>query len=270
MESLYITESNFKRTQVLLRSLAGIRLREGKEQMVLNRLAKPMQVHGYFKLDEYLNAVEHSKDLGQSFVNALTTNVTSFFREKHHFDHLVNLARSQVQPLRVWSAGCSTGQEPYSIAISLLEACGGNVAPQAGFRVLATDIDTQALDKARCGQFDQTSLKGLPETLVQRYFSQRAENLFEVKPQLKQMVEFRYLNLSECVKPPPWRELDAVFCRNVLIYFDLDLQERIVKWLSSALRSQGFLYAGHSEMLLHSMGRFQSLGRTTYQLRTLE
>jgi chemotaxis protein methyltransferase CheR len=213
----------------------------------------------------------------------LTTNVTSFNREAHHFESLKahlkstftssELARNFQLPLKIWSAGCSTGQEPYSILMSLLE--GGFIAVDEDRGTLnqapliyATDIDTRALAIAKQGLYDAVLIKELSPTMTKRFFNRLDDKRVQVKPIWRNLIDFSQLNLSKKTIDPKMTGFDAIFCRNVMIYFNSALQKQLVHFFATSLKPQGLLFAGHSEMLLHSESLLRSLGKTVYQLRS--
>ena len=243
---------------------AGIRLPEAKREMVYARLARRLRSLGLASFDDYLHYLEVEPAEWEHCTNALTTNVTSFFREEHHFRVLAAHARSHAQPgkpLRVWSAGCSTGEEPYTIAMCLEEA-------GVEYELLATDLDTQVLAHARQGIYSLASVAKLPEALQKRYFL-RGTGPFEgkarVRPQLGARVEFRRLNLMDAQWPVE-PGLDAIFCRNVMIYFDKPTQRRLVESFARLLKPAGLFFAGHAESLLDQGRCFRLKGQTVYEL----
>ncbi len=254
---------NFERARRLIHDLAGISMSELKQDLVYGRLVKRLRSKGLNSFDEYLDLVEHNRDREQeAFINALTTNLTSFFREPHHFPILIEHARARTAPgpYRVWCSACSTGEEAYSIAIALLEAFPG---PRS-FEVLASDIDTQVLQSARLGVYSEAKLRGLSAERLRRFFQPASEpGAMQVRPELASRIDFRRVNLLE----RDWRlgpAFDAVFCRNVMIYFDKSTQRKLVERFHPVLRADGLLICGHSESLQAHADLFRSLGRTSY------
>jgi chemotaxis protein methyltransferase CheR len=260
-----IAIADFHHAKRLLLKHAGIELNMSKQQMVFNRLVKPMRQLNYANLADFLSDVEERQDLQQRFVDALTTNVTSFFREAHHFPILASHGRNKLETLQVWSAGCSTGQEPYSILITLLEAFPQLAKSQKPF-VLATDIDTTALGKAELGVYSEVELSGLSPTQIEKYFDVKQDSRFQFKANFRRLIQFKAFNLVSG-SPPPWKDLDVIFCRNVMIYFGADTQRTLVGQFAKILKPDGLLISGHAEMLLHSDNVFSSIGRTVYTLR---
>ncbi|CAG1011223.1 Chemotaxis protein methyltransferase [Burkholderiales bacterium] len=259
---------DFARVKTLIYQHAGISLTEAKQEMVYSRLARRLRALGHSGFDAYLDQLERNprSPEWQSFVNALTTNLTSFFREAHHFPLLVEqAARNGRRPMVVWSAACSTGEEPYSIAMALVEHFGGFDAP---VKVLATDIDTNVLATAREGVYREDALASVHAERLRRFFLKGKDGntgFARIREELKALVDFRALNLLA----PSWplrAPLDAIFCRNVLIYFDKDTQYRVLQRFAPLLRSDGLLFIGHSESLFHAGDLFRLRGKTVYEL----
>jgi chemotaxis protein methyltransferase CheR len=274
-----LTDDNFVLIQNLLSSHAGIELKDSKRQMVINRLTKPMRENDCPSIEAYLKIIQVQSP-PQDFINALTTNVTSFNREAHHFESLNNHIKALplqdnagLPPsLKIWSAGCSTGQEPYSILMSLIESNFLNtddnrlLAQRMPF-IYATDIDTQALAIAREGIYDVSLIKETSPAMINRFFTRVDDRRLQVKAVWRNMIDFSQLNLSAKKMAPKTNSFDAIFCRNVMIYFNSDLQKRLVKFFAAVLKPEGLLFAGHSEMLLHAESLLKPLGKTVYQLR---
>jgi chemotaxis protein methyltransferase CheR len=266
-----LTDDNFVSIQNMLSSHAGIELKDSKRQMVINRLAKPMRENDCPSIEAYLKIIQ-AQSPPQDFINALTTNVTSFNREAHHFETLNNHIKALPPSLKIWSAGCSTGQEPYSILMSLIESNFLNIddnrlPTQRMPFIYATDIDTQALAIAREGIYDVSLIKEISPAMINRFFTRVDDRRLQVKAVWRNMIDFSQLNLSAKKMAPKTHGFDAIFCRNVMIYFNSDLQKRLVKFFAAALKPEGLLFAGHSEMLLHAESLLKPLGKTVYQLR---
>ena len=243
---------------------AGIRLPEGKREMVYGRLARRLRSLGIASFDDYVRYLEVEPAEWEHCTNALTTNVTSFYREEHHFGVLAEHARqSTAETYRVWSAGCSTGEEPYTIAMCLADAL-----PAGNFEVIATDLDTQVLATARGAVYPLQSVLRLPESRQKRFFQRgtgRNEGRARVRPQVAGHVEFRRVNLMD----PQWDvegPFDAIFCRNVMIYFDKPTQRRLIERFAALLRPAGLFFAGHAESLLDQGRVFKLRGQTVYEL----
>ncbi|XKE45407.1 chemotaxis protein CheR [Halomonas organivorans] len=262
---LELTDADFARIRQLIYQRAGIVLAEHKREMVYSRLAKRLRHHGLIRFSDYLARLERQPEAKEweAFTNALTTNLTAFFREAHHFPLLADHVRGRREPVRVWSAAASTGEEPYSIAMALTEALGSRGGEA---EVVATDIDTEALEKARAGVYSMEQIHKLDEGRIKRFFQRgrgRHEGLARVRPELKAMVAFEPLNLlapSWPVKGP----FDAIFCRNVMIYFDKETQARILERFAPLLKPDGLLFAGHSENFSYTTDAFRLRGQTVY------
>ena len=244
---------------------SGIRLPEAKREMVYARLARRLRSLGITSFDDYVRYLELEPAEWEHCTNALTTNVTSFYREEHHFRTLADHARGRTGngPYRVWSAGCSTGEEPYTIAMCLAETIG-----EGAFEVLATDLDTAVLATAREGIYPIASVQKLSSEQQKRFFlrgSGRFEGRARVRPGLASRVEFDRVNLMDREWPVP-DGLDAIFCRNVMIYFDKPTQSRLIERFAALLKPSGLFFAGHAESLLDNGRHFRLRGQTVYEL----
>jgi len=257
---------DFLRVQRMIYARAGIALADHKREMVYSRLSRRLRSLGKHEFGSYLDALEHQPEHPewQDFVNALTTNLTAFFRESHHFPILAEFARSCATPPSIWCCAASTGEEPYSIAMTLVEALGPRVSQAS---VLATDIDTNVLTNARAGVYDENRVVNVsPERLKRFFLKGRGAHAgkVRVRPKLAAMVTFAPFNLLS----PVWSisgRFDAIFCRNVMIYFDKTTQARILQRFEPLLRPGGLLFAGHSENFTQIMGRFCLRGSTVYE-----
>lgn len=260
--------ADFERVRKLIYQHAGISLSPVKQDMVYSRLARRLRATGKQTFVEYLDALEkNGGDEWERFVNSLTTNLTSFFREPHHFpifaDHLRKLGTKR--PIRIWCSAASTGEEPYSIAITVAETFGSNTSHVS---IFASDLDTNVLETARKGVYPIDRVEKLSPERLRRFFLRGTGNqdgYVAVRPELKTMIEFQRLNLldaSYAVKGP----LDVIFCRNVMIYFDKPTQYKILSRFAPMLQPDGLMFAGHSESFLHAADLFSSLGKTVYAL----
>jgi chemotaxis protein methyltransferase CheR len=266
-----LTDAQFEKVRALVFEFAGIHLAITKRQLALNRLARKVVEHQFDSFDSYLNALRSSQTLRQDFVNAMTTNVTSFFRERHHFTELGRRINLQCPSnLRVWSAGCSSGEEPLSILMTVLETIPNTLALNRPF-VLATDIDTTILQRAKQGVYSDASLEVVDAGLQQKYFSRADEKNYKVKSQFQSFIQYQELNLSSALWSIPshftTQPFQYIFCRNVMIYFSADVQRKLLVRFHKYLEPGGLLFAGHSEMLLHSEDLFESLGQTVFRSR---
>ena len=252
---------DFSRVRSLIAAYAGISLLERKQNMVYNRLSRRLRATGTRSFGSYLDAVEApGSSEREAFVNALTTNLTAFFREPHHFDLLAK-ARPGAR-LRVWSSACSTGEEAYSAAIALRDA------GRQG-EILATDIDTDALATARRAVYRIDPLEREGMARVRKYFLRGtgANARFAlVKPELCEMVRFEFRNLQAANWPADER-FDVVFCRNVMIYFDRATQQQLLDRFAKVLAPGGLLFLGHSESCAAGHPAFKACGKTAYERR---
>jgi len=262
------TQADFSRVQSLIYQRAGISLHDGKHAMVYSRLSRRLRETGYQSFRDYLSWLEsHDGPEWQEFVNALTTNLTSFFREQHHFEILAEHLKSRPTstPWRVWCNAASTGEEPYSILMTALDVLGS----QANFKLWASDIDSKVLATAARGVYRQDSIKGLDMARLQRFFLRgkgNNEGFLRVKPELQRMVEFLSVNLIR--DDWPFREpFDIVFCRNVMIYFDAPTQRSVLERIHRVMKPGGLLFVGHSENFNESRDLFVLRGKTVYERR---
>ena len=262
----HLTTADFSRICQLIHERAGIALGAKKQQLVYSRLSRrlrELKLPGFADYLQMLQSDVQSPEW-QKFINALTTNLTAFFREAHHFPVLAQHVARLRHPVRVWCSAASTGEEPYSIAMTLVEALGA----QAGAAtVVATDIDTQVLAQAEAGVFTREQADKLSPERLRRFFLKGTgvhAGKVRVRPELAAMVKFSQLNLLEPsygFKEP----FDAIFCRNVMIYFDRPTQARVLERFVPVLRSDALLFAGHSENFSLSSKAFRLRGQTVYE-----
>ena len=263
-------QHDFKRVQALIYRQAGISLNEGKLSMVYSRLSRRLRVLGKYDFKAYLDALEAAPADDaewQEFINALTTNLTSFFREAHHFpilqEHLKRV--SAQQPLRIWCCAASTGEEPYSLAMTAMQAFDSLNPPVT---IFATDIDTSVLATARAGVYRAETVEKLDPALLKRYFMRGTgskSGSVRVRPELQSLVDFQPLNLLD----DGWSfqtRFHAVFCRNVMIYFDKPTQHGVLGRLARHMTPDGLLFAGHSENFSFAREHFEMEGRTVYRV----
>jgi len=260
-----LNDRDFATVRQLIAEYAGIKLSLQKRNMVYNRLLRRLRARRAASFGDYLQLVQREgSDEREAFVNALTTNLTAFFREPHHFDLLLaraqQRARQRAAPMRCWSSACSTGEEAWSIAMVLREAeCPGEV--------LGTDIDTDVLDTAQSGVYRMERTASLPPERLRRHFLRGTgsnEGLVRMRPELRAMVRFGQLNLQSPVWPAQER-YDVIFCRNVVIYFDREFQKKLLTRLADLLVPGGLLMVGHSESFPAAHPGFRSCGRTAYE-----
>jgi chemotaxis protein methyltransferase CheR len=261
-----MSRSTFIRFRSLIYRLSGIALGDGKEGLVRARVSKRMRA---LRIDDYDAYFDHlmadaSGDEIIHLLDVISTNVTSFFREESHFQLLDRTARrwdaEGRRRIRLWSAACSTGEEPYTMAMTLLEAFG---ARRVDLRILATDLSTRALDRAREAVYPAEKLAAVPRDLRARYFDGRIPSIFRAGGELRRSVALARLNLAE-VPFPMSGPFDAVFCRNVMIYFDAAVRRRLVSEIHRLLRPGGLLFVGHSESLTGIAGGFKNVEASVY------
>jgi len=269
-----LTATDLEAVAALLFQEAGIRLETSKANMVYSRLSKRLRILGLESFREYLALLSDKSQVveRQHMVEALTTNVTRFFREHHHFDHMRATALPDLLAsakrggrVRLWSAGCSSGEEAYSIALTLL-----SVMPEVGsldVKILATDIDTGVLDKAKRGIYSKSNLEDVPDTVKKKCFSPAPGNdgnSLQIMRDAQKLISFRKLNLFN--QWPMQGMFDIIFCRNVTIYFDEPSKSELWTRFANALSPTGFMYIGHSERVTGpTMDAMRTVGTTTYQ-----
>ncbi len=266
------TDRDFEFIRGWIKERAGINLSDNKRQLVYGRLAKRLRALGLRDFKSYcklLASEEGEKEIGTA-LNALTTNKTSFFRENHHFQHLAEVvlpkARSESQSrprLRIWSAGCSSGEEPHSTAITLCESLKDLDKWDA--KVLATDIDTNMVRHGREGIYRESVVESIPAHLRKRYLNrlERGGDQYRLSDEVRSLIVFKQLNL---LGPWPMKgPFDLIFCRNVVIYFDKPTQRQLFDRYADMLKDDGFLYIGHSETLFKITDRFKLVGQSIYQ-----
>ena len=247
--------NEFRQIRELAYQRFGLDLKQGKEALVAARLGKKLRLGGFQSFTDYYRHVV-SDATGEALIeliDSLSTNHTSFLRERSHFEFLVRAAAEEfrdVRTLEIWSAASSTGEEPYSIAMTLADAFGGDVKPARNFRIFATDISTRVLGIARRGVYEADRVRDLPDSWRRAYLlrgERECSGFFKIKPELASRVEFQRLNLIEPFSHG--RRLHFIFCRNVMMYFDKARQQDIVQRLSLCLEPGGYLFVGHSESL---------------------
>jgi chemotaxis protein methyltransferase CheR len=234
--------------------------------MVYSRLARRLRALGYSTFEQYLAHLESNDEAEwETFVNSLTTNLTSFFREAHHFEILTRHLRTLKQrPIRIWCSAASTGEEPYTLAMTACEAFDTLTPPVS---IVASDIDTNVLATAEKGVYPMERVEKLSADRLRRFFlkgSGAQAGYVRVRPELQKLLSFTRINLLDA-RLPLQGPFDVMFCRNVMIYFDKPTQRTILQKFAPLLREDGLLFAGHSESFLHAADVFRSLGRTVYE-----
>jgi chemotaxis protein methyltransferase CheR len=264
------TVDDFNFLRKLSNEYSGIQVPDERFDMFYSRLSKRVRKLGLNNFREYCHYLtEHSEDEFTEFINAITTNLTAFFRENHHFDYLRDIVIPEVlnrnkssRQIKVWSAGCSTGEEPYSLAITLLE----NVPADWEIKILATDLDTNVLQTAIDGVYAEERVSGVSEQRLKRWFMRgksAQSGQVKVRPELQQIIQFRQLNLMK--DWPMKSHFDFIFCRNVLIYFDRETKTTLAKRYAEMLASKAWLFIGHSESLNQLSKEFELVACTTYR-----
>jgi chemotaxis protein methyltransferase CheR len=265
--------ADFQRVRKLIYERAGISLNESKQNMVYSRLARRLRAVGIDSFAAYLDRLERDAAFqaaeAQQFINALTTNLTAFFREPHHFPVLAQFLRAHSArgALKLWCSAASTGEEPYSIAMTMIEALGESTSA----RLIATDIDTDVLDTAARGVYRGESAQGCGESRLRRFFLRGTganAGAVRVRPAVAKLVEFVPLNLLDEQWPRIQQfapQLDVIFCRNVMIYFDKATQRKVLGRFARLLRPGGLLVVGHSENFADCREHFELKGKTVYE-----
>jgi chemotaxis protein methyltransferase CheR len=262
------TRSDFERVRALIYKRAGISLADSKQEMVYSRLARRLRATGIVSFATYLDELEAGRmgDEWESFTNALTTNLTSFFREAHHFPLLAEHVKGlRDGPLTIWCSASSTGEEPYSIAMTLCEAFNTLNPP---VQVIATDIDTNVLATAANGVYGIDRLDKMAPERAKRFFLRgkgEQQGMVRVRPELRQLVTFKQLNLL-ADQWPISGQFDVIFCRNVMIYFDKATQRKILSRFVPMMKPHALLFAGHSENFLYVSESLKLRGKTVYEL----
>lgn len=287
------TQHEFAKIQKLIYEHAGISLSSTKQNMVYSRLARRLRAHGLSSFNEYLCLLEKGDEVEwEAFTNSLTTNLTAFFREAHHFPILeqhVLQSKGQRKPeehhslvpdqyaqlrkdrhkIHLWCSAASTGEEPYSMAMAMVKAFKTFTPP---VHILATDLDTNVLAKAQQGVYSMGRLEKLPNDMLKQFFLKgngRNAGSAKVRQELRDMITFRQLNLQDEAWPIRG-PFEAIFCRNVMIYFDKTTQNNILKKFAPLLASDGLLFAGHSESFQYAVNLFKLRAKTVYELANMQ
>ncbi|WP_347987394.1 protein-glutamate O-methyltransferase CheR [Methylomonas sp. AM2-LC] len=269
MRDFEYTLADFDMLRSLSNQHSGILVPDDKFDMFYSRLSKRVRLLGFSSFKQYCEYLKNEPDEFVEFINAITTNLTSFFREKHHFDYVSKTLipelikkNSDSKQIKVWSAGCSTGEEPYSIAMVLKE----NLPADWQIKILATDLDTHVLQTAVAGIYSRGKLTGVSDERLQRWFQKGIGNQEEkvrVKHELRQLVHFKQLNLMQ--QWPMKGYFDFIFCRNVLIYFDKETKAMLANRYANLLMEGAYLFIGHSESLHQMDTGFSLVGNTIYK-----
>jgi chemotaxis protein methyltransferase CheR len=263
---LAFSAEDFNALRALVHQVTGISLAENKRNLVYGRLSRRLRALGLGTFAEYRQLLASNPEGPEmvEFVNAITTNLTSFFRESHHFEYLREkrlaplMSAKPAQRFRIWSAGCSTGEEPYSIAMTVRETLGER--SRVDLKILATDLDSDVLTRARNGVY--SDVKGLSAAQLANFFDAN-QGKHGVKPAVSRLITFKQLNLMH--ELPMHGPLDVIFCRNVVIYFDKDTQRRLFQRYARLQRPGDLLFIGHSESMFKVSDHYALVGRTIYQ-----
>ncbi|MBI5429589.1 MAG: chemotaxis protein CheR [Nitrosomonadales bacterium] len=267
VREFHFTTQDFQLISKLIHRRAGISLSESKQELVYSRVARRLRATGIKTFAEYLQRLQRGDPAEwEEFTNSLTTNLTSFFREAHHFQILADQLRKlgKVRPVELWCSACSTGEEAYSMAMTAVDTYGSFDNP---VRIVASDLDTKVLETARIGRYKLESVARMTAQQVDKFFVRgKGEDagFVQVRPELQKMIVFRRVNLLDAAWPIR-EQLDAIFCRNVMIYFDKATQLAVLKKFAPLLRGDGLLFAGHSENFYHADAYFKLRGNTVYE-----
>jgi chemotaxis protein methyltransferase CheR len=267
------TQADFDSLRALVKAQSGITLGEAKRELVYGRVSRRLRALGLSAFADYRRILAGAEGQAEmiEFINAVTTNLTSFFRESHHFDFL----RDEYLParvadakgsrrIRIWCAAASTGEEPYSIAMSIAEAIPD--WDRWDIKILATDLDTNVLQTCAAGEYGEDRVRGMQKSRLERFFDvagEKSDRSYRIKPALASMISFRQLNL---VHPLPMKgPIDIIFCRNVIIYFDKETQRALFSRVAPLQRPGDVLILGHSESLLQVSDAWTLMGKTIYR-----
>lgn len=263
------TAQHFNKVRNDLYDYAGIVLADHKQDMAYNRLVRRLRALKLENFEQYFNYIQENPKEFQQFINALTTNLSAFFRERHHFDFIADdvlpeMRQGGTRKLRIWSAGCSHGEEAYSLAMTIVDNLPE--LEQYDVKILATDIDSAVLDRAKRGVYDTESVNKMDKQCLRRHFLKGVGTRggqVQVRREVQKLIHFKYLNLMN--EWPMQGDFDAIFCRNVMIYFNRDTQQRLLDKMADLIRPGGYLFVGHSEALARYNTRFKLIGKTIYQ-----
>lgn len=262
-------DREFNQVRAIIQEMTGINMGVSKRQLLYRRLTTRLKALNMDSIPQYLELLRSGNATEiEQFTNAVTTNLTSFFRENHHFEYLANTILPEVvrqkssgnKRLRIWSAGCSTGEEPYSLAMTLRESMPDLASWDA--KVLCTDLDTNVVATAAAGLYAENRVEKVPAAYMRKWFSKKGD-LYEARSELKALLTFKQLNLMN--EWPMRGKFDAIFCRNVVIYFDKPTQRVLMKRYAEILEEGGFLILGHSESLFKVSDQFELIGKTIYR-----
>jgi chemotaxis protein methyltransferase CheR len=265
-----LTNEQFEFLRGIVYKETGIKLSDLKRSLLQSRLMRRLRLYGFNEYQEYIDYLrDHYDDEIMDFINAITTNKTEFFRENQHFEYLKDivfpeLEKKNIRKLRIWSAGCSTGEEPYTLAMTVSEYFSDRIKD---IKILATDIDTQVLEKGCSGIYTAEQVAGIDRGILQRHFSIGTgdnKGKFKIKDATRKLIVFKRLNLLD-PEYPMRGKMNIIFCRNVVIYFDKPTQKTLFERMYDYLEDDGYLFVGHSENLSGITMKFQHIGKTIYR-----
>jgi len=260
-----ITEKEFNDIRTMVYRFAGIYLGDEKKSLVVSRLNKYLKKYNLRSYGKLLDMISKDNDLLSKVINSISTNVTYFFRESDHFDFIADtivprFAHSET--IRIWSAGCSSGEEPYSVAICISEA-SRKQRSNANIKILATDISTDVIKAAQKGIYKIDALKNMSTDLINRYFDKKDKKTVQVKSFIRQLISFRYFNLRNNINL--YNKFDLILCRNVMIYFDKSMQKHTLELFYNALKPGAYLFIGHAESIYNSGINFEFVKSAIYR-----
>jgi chemotaxis protein methyltransferase CheR len=271
MREFAFGDEDFEALRRLVKQLTGINLTDQKRELVYGRLSRRLRALNLTTFRDYRQVLQQDDDELVNFCNAITTNLTSFFRENHHFEYLrdhvlLKRANDAAGPrrIRIWSSACSTGEEPYSVAMTVHEALPD--LRRWDIRVLATDLDSEVLNRAQRGSYGADRVQGFDPRRLERFFTRTDDKrapAYQVNPDVAALITFKQLNLMHQL--PMKGPLDVIFCRNVVIYFDKDTQRELFARMAKLQRPGDLLFLGHSESLFKVSTDYALIGKTVYR-----
>jgi chemotaxis protein methyltransferase CheR len=268
-----LSDTEFRQIRKIVWKTTGISLADTKKALVISRLARRLRELGYHSFHKYVNLLKTDPDEVLSMINRITTNLTRFYREKAQFVQLKEIILPEIvtavkkkrkNSLRIWSAGCSTGEEVYTILFEVMDFFKDVIPSSIDFKILGTDIDSNVLEKAASGCYRNEELKGLDEPHIKKYFNPISDNQFEIKERFRKYVLFLKLNLVNDEFNFK-NKFDIIFCRNVVIYFNKETKQRLYEKFHTVLENPGYFFSGHSENLFLYSQMFRFMGKSIYK-----
>ena len=268
LSDIKLDNRSYDRIKSIVYSISGISLGSTKKDMVSSRLNKRLLEIGIGNFKDYCTFLKENDQECQTLINLISTNVTSFFRENDHFDYICDQIEAAYERgqrrFRIWSAACSTGQEPYSLAISLKERFQKNSSTLNDLKILATDISTTALEQANKGEYNSRASESIPDFTRFKYFNSLASGHYQINNEIKNLITFTQLNLTH-IPYPMHGPLDVILCRNVMIYFDNQTKNRIINQFQKLMSKGSSLIVGHSESLGNLNSPFKLVKPSIYK-----